>query len=93
VTSDQDSWTCSCGKKVPRAGVSQVSQPMLCPSCGIVIGVDPGSPESPSPADTQMINLSDMARMAQEGLDTAASGEWDTRDPERSGGRSDSDDG
>jgi hypothetical protein len=34
--------------------------------------------EELSAADTQMINIREMARMAQEGVDVEVSGEWDT---------------
>lgn len=33
---------------------------------------------NPSADDTQMVNIDEMARMAQEGIDVTVSGEWDT---------------
>jgi hypothetical protein len=35
-------------------------------------------PTEISAADTQMINIQDMARMAQDGISVEISGEWDT---------------
>ncbi len=49
-----------------------------CPACGCVIGSLSADSCSPSVADTQTINVKDMARMAQEGVDVDVSGEWDT---------------
>jgi hypothetical protein len=46
----------------------------VCPDCGTRVG----DFATTSAADTQMVNIQDMARMAQEGIDVAASGEWDT---------------
>ncbi len=50
-----------------------------CPNCGCVIGSATESCSSASSvADTQTINVKEMARMAQEGIDVDVSGEWDT---------------
>ncbi len=46
----------------------------FCPQCGSPIS----SLLSISTADTQTVNIEEMARMAQEGVDEAVSGEWDT---------------
>lgn len=50
----------------------------LCPRCGCEIGSSSDNPSAPSVADTQTINVRDMARMAQQGVDLEVSGEWDT---------------
>jgi len=50
----------------------------LCPHCGAPVGRSEKGTPTLSPSDTQMINVGDMARMAQEGVDLAVSGEWDT---------------
>jgi hypothetical protein len=71
-------WQCSCGNSVTVSAERVKSGLERCPNCGCVIG-SPGEDScSPSVADTQTINVKDMARMAQEGIDVDVSGEWDT---------------
>jgi hypothetical protein len=50
----------------------------ICPQCGAAVGEHESTATGLSAADTQMINIGDMARMAQEGVDVGVSGEWDT---------------
>lgn len=50
-----------------------------CPGCGAVVDESSGFEYSPSAEDTQMVNIDEMARMAQEGIDVSITGEWDTR--------------
>jgi predicted RNA-binding Zn-ribbon protein involved in translation (DUF1610 family) len=71
-------WQCSCGNRV-EVSAERVKQGLeRCPNCGSVIGSLGEDYSSPSVADTQTINVRDMARMAQEGIDVGVSGEWDT---------------
>lgn len=74
-------WTCSCGKRLKLTAAQIESGKDVCPHCGGPVGHDKNNPPALSPSDTQMINISDMARMAQEGIDPAVSGEWDTSKP------------
>lgn len=55
-----------------------LSKKETCPQCGAVVGTEQSVARPASVSDTQMVNIGDMARMAQEGLDVTASGEWDT---------------
>ncbi len=53
----------------------------ICPKCKNILDPSPmGIPEE-SVADTQTINIEEMARMAQEGIEIETSGEWDTSNP------------
>ncbi len=49
----------------------------VCEACGAIIDRSAGVC-SFSVADTQMVNIQEMAKMAQEGIDVSVSGEWDT---------------
>ena len=75
---EQQWWQCPCGKRVSvsaeRIKMGLESLPQLW-SC---IGSSSQNAASPSVAGTQTINVRDMARMAQEGIDVSVSGEWDT---------------
>jgi DNA replicative helicase MCM subunit Mcm2 (Cdc46/Mcm family) len=53
----------------------------ICPKCKR--GLDPFKSETSdlSAADTQTINIQEMARMAQEGIEIEISGEWNTAEP------------
>ncbi len=68
---------CLCGKKVtaPAEGLNEGAK---CPSCGALLS---GSEEKCgiSLGDTQMVNIHEMAQMAQDGVEVGISGEWDTR--------------
>jgi predicted RNA-binding Zn-ribbon protein involved in translation (DUF1610 family) len=78
VNADANDWTCSCGKRIKLTASQIESGKEVCPHCGEPIGQVKKHHPALSPSDTQMINVSDMARMAQEGVDLAVSGEWDT---------------
>jgi len=52
-----------------------------CPHCGKRIVSDDEAGPVFSASETQMINIQDMARMAQDGVDVGISGEWDTSEP------------
>ena len=71
-------WDCACGMRMLLTDEQIRSGKETCPQCGAVIGEDVSTDEGPSAADTQMINIGEMARMAQEGVDVGVSGEWDT---------------
>lgn len=45
------------------------------------MGDDGEHPDSPDSESTQMVNLEEMARMAQNGVDVGVSGEWNTETP------------
>jgi hypothetical protein len=53
----------------------------VCPKCKSILDPSPMDVPEVSAADTQMINIEEMARMAQEGVEMETSGEWDTSDP------------
>jgi len=75
---DQSLCECACGHQV-SASADRIKLGLeICPRCGNVIRSPGGKAGAPSLADTQTINVRDMARMAQEGIDLEASGEWDT---------------
>ena len=78
-------YTCSCGKRWKLTAKRVKSGKEVCPHCGTPVGDDPKDAPALSASDTQMINISEMARMAQEGVDPAASGEWDTSDSRKTG--------
>ncbi len=72
------SWKCVCGELV-LARVEEVMRGSTrCPSCGAVLRPSLDHRSTPSLDETQTINLEDMARMAQDGVDVSVSGEWDT---------------
>jgi len=73
-------WKCSCGASLELSMEQITSGRELCPSCGSPVRVAPSDDCDPLSGDTQLVNLSDMARMAQEGVETTSSGEWDTKD-------------
>lgn len=78
VNAHTNIWNCSCGKRVKLTASQIESGKEVCPHCGEPIGQSKKDPPALSASDTQMINVSDMARMAQDGVDLAVSGEWDT---------------
>ncbi len=53
----------------------------VCPQCKNILDPSPTDVPEVSTADTQMINIEEMARMAQEGIEIETSGEWDTSSP------------
>ncbi len=70
----KQSLTCRCGHKLYLTDKQIQSCNHVCPACGSPVG----DCHLPSAADTQMVNIKDMARMAQEGIEVTVSGEWDT---------------
>ncbi len=67
---------CECGLRV-EAPVNKDARKIKCPRCGA--SLESKLEVSPvSVSDTQMINIHDMAKMAQDGVDVTVSGEWDT---------------
>jgi hypothetical protein len=68
---------CHCGALLKKADPKEPSSAYVCPTCGAELSSDMS--EELSAADTQMLNIKEMARMAQEGVDpSAVSGEWVT---------------
>lgn len=80
---DQDSfWECSCGERISMKLPKGAKGEKLCPNCGAILDDKPQRKKGPrrhdSTGDTQMLDLSEMAKMAQEGVDVQVSGEWVT---------------
>lgn len=71
---DAQWWDCLCGAKVRLSDEMIETGNQFCPTCGAPIG----DPSMITPADTQTVNIQEMARIAQEGIDVGISGEWDT---------------
>lgn len=71
-------WDCACGIHLNLTDEQIRSGEVTCPQCGAVVGEYMETDSGLTAADTQMINVGDMARMAQEGVDVGVSGEWDT---------------
>lgn len=83
-------WTCSCGKDVEISLAQALSGKSKCPYCDAVI--DPAQEADDNRIgneETQMVNLQEMARMAQEGVTVEVSGEWDTSQEEQEKGDKD----
>jgi len=70
---DESQWDCICGNKVELSKDHQESGRQFCPECGAPVG----DPSIVTPADTQTVNIREMARIAQEGIEVGISGEWD----------------
>lgn len=66
---------CSCGALLEKAEFDPGSGELICPNCGAVTS---HQETDISGDETEMLNVGDMARMAQEGVDPSISGEWDT---------------
>jgi hypothetical protein len=71
---DAQWWDCICGARVRLSDDIIESGQQFCPTCGAPVG----DPSIITSADTQMVNIQDMARIAQEGIEVSVSGEWDT---------------
>jgi hypothetical protein len=79
-------WECACGMRVRLTEEQIQSKEEVCPQCGALVGVDQNEVSGPAAGDTQLINIGEMAQMAQDGVDLGVSGEWDTQmgpDPSR----------
>lgn len=74
-----DWYRCSCGLYVELTLEQFELGEAHCPACGAPI--DLGQMEEWN-SDTQMVNLQDMARMAQDGVGVTSSGEWNTEELE-----------
>lgn len=67
---------CYCGAILQKSDPENPSSGYKCPKCGSELSSDMSEL---SAADTQMLNIKEMARMAQEGVDpSSVSGEWVT---------------
>jgi len=74
-------WECACGARLSLSAEQVLSGKEICPQCGAVVGSTESQISGLSYGDTQMVNISEMARMAQQGVDVPDdSGEWDTSD-------------
>jgi hypothetical protein len=69
---------CVCGKTLPTVASQAADEPIICPHCGSLIIA---SGEESSLAETQMINVREMARIAQEGLDKKESDDLQSIEP------------
>lgn len=87
VTKQDMWWHCACGARNRLAADTDKRGERVCTHCGLKVESTPETPE-----DTQMVNIAEMARMAQEGLDIGVSGEWDTSLRRSSGQRKERDD-
>ncbi|HMK33937.1 MAG TPA: hypothetical protein VK463_02640 [Desulfomonilaceae bacterium] len=67
-------WDCICGRRVKLSDELAEGGKQYCPKCGTPVG----DPALVTAADTQMVNIEEMARIAQEGIEVGVSGEWDT---------------
>jgi hypothetical protein len=84
---DKYLWQCPCGNRVSVSAERVKLGLESCPKCGRVIESPSEKSSSSSVADTQTINVREMARMAQEGIDVDVSGEWNTSTGKRRGKR------
>ena len=82
-------WECDCGARVRWTADKNRQGKPVCPQCGAELSSEGKVTPEQSAADTQMVNISEMARMGQEGLDVDASGEWETRPKKNSASRRD----
>lgn len=78
MKTDSDWWVCSCGKRLLVSKDQMLLAPIQCPHCGKRMTPSDAEDVQLSTSETQMINIQDMARMAQEGVEIGLSGEWDT---------------
>ena len=83
---DPEQRVCVCGKTFSIPIGALPGELLTCPHCGSAI---PHSTDDTSLAETQMINVREMARMAQEGLSKPASGNLRAVDPRGAKKRSD----
>ena len=72
---------CICGVYLRVLEARLKSGSVMCPECKQVLDSTHLETSETSTADTQTINIQEMARMAQEGIDVEISGEWNTADP------------
>jgi hypothetical protein len=73
---DKSWWDCICGNRVELSEDLINTGKQFCPKCGAPVG----DPSIITSADTQTVNIHDMARIAQEGIQVGVSGEWDVED-------------
>lgn len=69
---------CVCGKVLPTVAGQTEEEPIICPHCGTLITE---SVEDSSLAETQMINVREMARIAQKGLGKKVSEDLQAPEP------------
>ena len=73
-------WECSCGQRLQVNPKEDVSRQRLCPECGSPMTLAPEQPALSETDETLRVDVHDMAKLAQEGVDVGLSGEWDTTD-------------
>jgi hypothetical protein len=78
VSGERTWWQCACGARIKVPADKKRRRVRVCPHCGAKLGSEQTVIPEVSAGDTQMVNIAEMARMAQEGIEVAASGEWDT---------------
>jgi hypothetical protein len=56
-----------------------------CPDCGnaVRLRISSTSSRTPDSDETLMVNVRDMAKIAQSGVESSYSGEWNTSEPDR----------
>lgn len=71
---------CSCGTRIILDRDEDPSREKRCHVCGKVINVADEDTEAAAPDSdvTERVNLTEMARLAQDGVDLVVSGEWVT---------------
>jgi hypothetical protein len=81
---DESWWDCICGNRIELSADLIESGKLFCPKCGAPVG----DPSIVTQADTQTVNIREMARIAQEGIEVGVSGEWDVSDDAKPSARS-----
>jgi DNA-directed RNA polymerase subunit RPC12/RpoP len=79
VSEEPVMWRCACGKRLQGSEEEVSLGTKRCPHCGSrILETQKEALQTASPEETQMVDLKDMAQMAQDGLELAVSDEWDT---------------
>lgn len=72
-------WRCACGERLQGSEEEVSLGTKKCPHCGSrILASQKETPQTVGQEETQMVDLKDMAQMAQDGLELEVSGEWDT---------------
>jgi hypothetical protein len=76
---------CRCGNRVRVPDNMDPAGVVKCPKCESKLdsSTDAAPPAGAPPDETQTVDLNEMARMAQKGVDVGVSGEWVTPVPRK----------
>jgi DNA-directed RNA polymerase subunit RPC12/RpoP len=80
VENRQKLWKCRCGERVIVELDRPTDKEVRCPRCGSLVeppGIQKNKGSS-STDETVMLDIGEMARLAQDGVDLKVSGEWVT---------------